>query len=90
MYRTDVSATSFTSGKKCLYRLDLIVCDASYMTVVGRRCYSVIICMVHTNRFAGVVVIVIVRIVPTINILLSRSRNVSREGDVVMGIELIS
>lgn len=96
--RTDVSATNCTSGRKCLYRLDVIVCDVSYMTGVGRRCYSVIICMVHPisfisisfNRFAGVVVIVIVRIVPTINILLSRSRNVSREGDVVMGIELIS
>ena len=67
--RTDVSATNCTSGRKCLYRLDVIVCDVSYMTGVGRRCYSVIICMVHTisfisisfNRFAGVVVIVVVR-----------------------------
>ena len=85
--RTDVSAANCTSGRKCLYRLDVIVCDVSYMTGVGCRCYSVIICIVHTisfisisfNRFAGVVVIVVVRIVrivhilSTINLLLSRS-----------------
>ena len=72
-----------------LYRIDVIVCDVSCMMGVGRRCYYsvIIICMVHAisfisisfNRFAGVVVFVVVRIVrivhivSTINILLSRS-----------------
>ena len=33
--RTDVSAANCTSGRKCLYRLDEIVCDVSYMTAWG-------------------------------------------------------
>jgi len=45
MYRTNVSATNCTSGRKCSNRLDVIVCD---VLCDGCRCYySVIIRMVH-------------------------------------------
>ena len=49
MYRTDVSATNCTSGRKCSNRLDVIVCDVLCDVLCdGCRCYySVIIRMVH-------------------------------------------
>ena len=49
MYRTNVSATNCTSGRKCSNRLDVIVCDVLCDVLCdGCRCYySVIIRMVH-------------------------------------------
>ena len=36
----DVSVTNCNSGRKCLYRFDVIVCDVAYTLDGRRRCYG--------------------------------------------------